>query len=387
MEKKQSLRTFAGFMLLMIALGASDAVRGVFTPIFSEHFSLNAGQLSAIVTSAYVGNLVFMLFGSPIVDKLPRRVSLIGLLILWMSALSLYCITDSYPMLLVGAFLSLGCSTLLSTTTNLCTTMLFASSPGLMVNFLYFVQCIGTSGGQSLVGNLAKSFGAWKIINLILIGMGLVAMLILLKGALPPKDAFGSKKTGGLKEIAASPAFWMLIFIFATYFVAEHGIMNWLVAYANLELGIAMGTAANVVAVFYACIMVGRLIFSPLVDRLGVFRSIRYASLAALVLFVIGTVSGAKLLWIISISGIFFSIIYPTLVMCISRFYHPSILSSASGMIISIASLGDILFNAVFGSIVDAIGYAKAFLIMPGAMIVFTALVVVFTVRADKAGR
>ena len=385
MKEKQHRRTYFGFMILMIALGASDAVRGVFTPIFSEHFSLSAAQLSTIVTAGYLGNLVFLMFGGRVVDKLDRRVSFLGLTVLWMLALAMYCLTDSYAVLVFGAFLSLGCSTLINTTMNLYTTILFAASPGMAVNFLYFIQGIGTSGGQSLAGNLATGFVSWKITNLLLIGIGVIALLILFRAPLPeqPKEQ-GGKTGGGFRTIAATPAFWMMILIFAFYFVAEHGIANWLVAYANMELGIPMGTAANYVAVFSVGIMVGRLVFSPMVDRLGVFKSMCLCATAAAILFVIGSVSGGRMLWVLSASGLFFSIIYPTLVMSISKFYAPAVLSSASGMIISVASLGDILFNAVFGSIVDMIGYGKAFLILPAAMVIFTVLLWVFSIWSRK---
>jgi len=92
MKEKQHRRTYFGFMILMIALGASDAVRGVFTPIFSEHFSLSAAQLSTIVTAGYLGNLVFLMFCGRVVDKLDRRVSFLGLTVLWMLALAMYCL-------------------------------------------------------------------------------------------------------------------------------------------------------------------------------------------------------------------------------------------------------------------------------------------------------
>ena len=34
------------------------------------------------------------------------------------------------------------------------------------------------------------------------------------------------------------PGFWLLVVIFGFYFVAEHGIMNWLVAYGTGALGL-----------------------------------------------------------------------------------------------------------------------------------------------------
>ena len=57
------------------------------------------------------------------------------------------------------------------------------------------------------------------------------------------------------------------------------------------------------------------------------------------------------------------------------------------GLVLSVASLADILFNAVFGSLVDAIGYRTSFLIMPACMVGCTALLWGFFAKAKKLER
>ncbi|MEG1271030.1 MAG: fucose permease, partial [Ruthenibacterium sp.] len=81
------------------------------------------------------------------------------------------CFVKSYSWILIGVFFAMGTSTLLSTTVNIVTPLLFAASPGVAVGFLFFVQGVGTSGSQSMLGNFAKDFSAWKIVNLVLMCM------------------------------------------------------------------------------------------------------------------------------------------------------------------------------------------------------------------------
>ena len=50
MNKKKNIITFAAFLILMVGLGANDAMRGIFSTIFSAHFQLSTAQLSQIVT-------------------------------------------------------------------------------------------------------------------------------------------------------------------------------------------------------------------------------------------------------------------------------------------------------------------------------------------------
>ena len=153
MNKKKNIITFAAFLILMVGLGANDAMRGIFSTIFSAHFQLSTAQLSQIVTVSYIGNLVFLAVGGFGVDILGRRKAMLLYTFLWSAAMLLFATTDSYLLLLVGMFFAMGTSTLLNTNMNLITTGMFAVAPGFFVNFLFFIQGIGTSGSQSIIGN------------------------------------------------------------------------------------------------------------------------------------------------------------------------------------------------------------------------------------------
>ena len=61
--KKNKVFAAVFCMLLMIFTGASDALRGVFLPLFRDHFALSQSQASRIIMMSYVGNLIFLLVG------------------------------------------------------------------------------------------------------------------------------------------------------------------------------------------------------------------------------------------------------------------------------------------------------------------------------------
>ncbi|MNP60848.1 hypothetical protein D3C76_1559700 [compost metagenome] len=52
-------------------------------------------------------------------------------------------------------------------------------------------------------------------------------------------------------------------------------------------------------------------------------------------------------------------------------------ISTATGAIISVASLFDIGFNFFFGKIIDLVGYERGFLILPVSMILFVVIYLV----------
>ena len=152
MEKSNRRIALIGFAILMVGLGISDSLRGIFSGIFQTHFALTAKGLSTIIAVSYAGNLCFLLAGGRIMDKIDRKKAFLGFLAVWMCAMLVFLLTDNYYALLVGMFLAMGASTLLNTSITLITPFIFATSPAMIVNVLFFTQGIGTSGGQSLIG-------------------------------------------------------------------------------------------------------------------------------------------------------------------------------------------------------------------------------------------
>lgn len=379
MTKKWSSRlTFFAFVVLLVGLGSNDSLRGIFSTIFQEHFSLTTTQLGLIVTASYIGNLVFLLVGGNLSTRFSKKRVLQVLILIWMAALALFAFTSNYTVLLIGMALALGSSTLLNTTMNLITPLLFATAPGFFVNFLFFTQEIGTSGSQYILGSHADGFAFWQHTNLVLLILGAVAFVLLLfcnvpEEAAAPADAPAQK--GGYDWRIIVP----YVLVFGFYFIAEHGVMNWMVAYGVDGLGLPQASAAKYLSVFFGGMMIGRLCLSPLVDKLGALKSLAAFGGVSCVLYLIGSLGGAVTMPVWAISGLSFSILYPTLVMSIRLYFPAQQVSGAAGTILSIASLADILFNVGFGKLVDMAGYAVSIRVLPLSVLAFFIVFMLFT--------
>lgn len=379
MTKKWSSRlTFFAFVVLMVGLGSNDSLRGIFSTIFQEHFSLTTTQLGLIVTASYIGNLVFLLVGGNLSTRFSKKRVLQVLILIWMAALALFAFTSNYTVLLIGMALALGSSTLLNTTMNLITPLLFATAPGFFVNFLFFTQEIGTSGSQYILGSHADGFAFWQHTNLVLLILGAVAFVLLLfcnvpEEAAAPADAPAQK--GGYDWRIIVP----YVLVFGFYFIAEHGVMNWMVAYGVDGLGLPQASAAKYLSVFFGGMMIGRLCLSPLVDKLGALKSLAAFGGVSCMLYLIGSLGGAVTMPVWAISGLSFSILYPTLVMSIRLYFPAQQVSGAAGTILSIASLADILFNVGFGKLVDMAGYAVSIRVLPLSVLAFFIVFMLFT--------
>lgn len=394
---KKQIIVYIAFMLIMIALGASDSMRGVFSGIFEKHFELSKSQVSLIVTISYIGNLVFILFGSRMADKYDKKKICIGIMLLWAVALLIYIFTDHYLCLLLGMFISMGTSTLMNTMINILSPTFFGVGAGMVVNTLFFTQGIGTSTNQNITGRYASDYASFRFVNVLLLVLGVLGVLILTFVKFPKEERKESienvaDKSGGAasrnstKQIFGNKAFFLFLFIFGFYFIAEHGIMNWWLMYCNESLLLDKASSATYLSLFWVGMTVGRLVLSPFVFRLGVAKSILVFGGIGTGLYVFGVIGGAPTLLFVSVAGLFISIVYPTLVLMINEYFEYDIIATATGYIISAATVFDIAFNAVFGKMIDTVGFSRSIMIFPVSMAVFYILFVVLW-RRNKGRR
>ena len=376
MNKEKNIRWIPVlcFGVLMLGLGSSDSLRGIFSPVFQEHYSVGGRGLSMMVVISYVGKLLFLSVGGKMMDTFDRKKVAMGMLGIWMAAVLLNVLTDSYPMILLSMFLALGASTMLNTTVNLLTPMVCAGYAGMMVNIFFFIQGIGTSGSQFLLGRFAFSYDGWKMINGVLFAVGLVSLGLFAMVNLKPEKEKTKPKTSQKKKPQDMPGasiFWLLVLMMGFYFIGEHGIMNWMLTYCMNALQMPSHTASAYLSIFWGGMTVGRLVFAPVVQKLGVRKSLKYFGGAGTVLFVTGVLSGSKGVILLSSSGLLISILYPTMVLFFQQIYPVSVVATKTGAIISAATIADIVFNAGFGALSDSMGIQISFLILPVCMVLY----------------
>ena len=354
-------------VLMMFVLGASDALRGVFLPVFRDSFSLSPSQSSAIIMCSYIGNLLFLCIGGRLVDRISRKKFLFGVMLLWMGALTAYLLTANYYALLVFMIFSLGASTMLSTTVNLITPMLYAA-PAFFVNFFNFLQGAGISTAQNVGGRFASSLSAWKGANLILLLCGCVGLILLWFVKLPqPKPSAGS--AGGYGAVIRNPACKYLFLLCGFYCITEHGLQNWLVTYGSDCLGYTVPQAARYLSFFFG----------------GIMRSMRVFVTAAGVLYIAGMLLERRGMLLLCGSGLGFSILWPTIVLLIGRYYDPGLAGTATGFITGFATLFDVAFNACFGRLIDWLGFGTAIQILPVSMFLLCLSFFLLRVRVPRS--
>lgn len=396
MNRKKSILFYINFACLMVGLGASDAARGVFAPVFQGTYHVTAEEISMLVTMSYTGNLLFMLLGGNLADRFGEKKIFSLSILLWGLSLFTYIFTDSYMYIVIAVLFAMGASTLLNMLMNIMSPSVF-NSPGMVINTLFFIQGIGTTFTQSFVGARADSIGVWKLFNSVLLIIAICSLMIFLfisdrseekadslednaeknnykktDAESAKNDGFSSEKSSSnvYRKLVSMPAFYLFTAIFGFYFMAEHGVMNWMNLYCRESLMMSAGESALIPSLFFGGITAGRLLLSPLVAKMKLDKSLLFALSVSSLFYLPAVFLGGKALYLLLPSGLFVSIVYPTMVMLIRQFFPEDMTSTASGTIMAAATVFDIMFNAVFGKIILALGYASGIRILPVSMLI-----------------
>ncbi|MCR5816756.1 MAG: MFS transporter, partial [Ruminococcus sp.] len=277
--------------LVMLITAGSDALRGVFLPQFKSSFSLSEPQAGRIIMVSYIGNLLFLSVGGMLSDRMPRKRFIGGVLCLWTAALLMYVLTENYYILLVCMIFSMGGSTMISTSVNVITPLMFAS-PAMYVSIFNFLQGIGITASQNIGGRFADSLKGWHGANAIIVGIAVVCFILLMTLKLPDPEQKGEKPAP--MTILKTPQSLLLILICGGYFISEHGLQNWLTSYGSEHLGMSVEKSAMYLSMFYGCMTVGRLVLAPFIEKIGIFRCLIITSCIGAALFGAGIALGSR---------------------------------------------------------------------------------------------
>lgn len=94
-----------------------------------------------------------------------------------------------------------------------------------------FIQGIGTSGSQLLLGRYAFHYAGWKWINAALLAVAFLVIVLFFFLKIPKQGEEKEREKEIFKKEPDSKIFWIFIAMMGCYFIGEHGIMNWLMSY------------------------------------------------------------------------------------------------------------------------------------------------------------
>lgn len=368
--------------LLMVILGLSDALRGIFTPLFTDIFGFSMAQVGIIVSASYLGNLVCLLFGGVILDKIGRKKAM-ALFVLALAISELILLGGRvYFLLVLGFFLTLGISTLLNTTMNLLSDSFSATKSLMLLNALFFLQGIGTSGSQFILSRFSSSVMVWNgvliAMAVLLIPLCIAITRIHTEGKAEVKKNEEASPENNVKKLQFFPIAMITISL-GFYLIAEHGLTNYLIKYGTDYLKLTAAAAGLGLSLYSAGIMVGRLVLGQFVDRIGAKRMMLILLVAAFAVTAVVFTTG--ILQILFLTGLSVSLVYPTTVAMVRKYAPASLGARATTVAVSAASILDVIFNAVFGKAIDTFGYGSSMPVLLAALAIAAVLMALCDIK------
>ena len=159
------------------------------------------------------------------------------------------------------------------------------------------------------------------------------------------------------------------VFALGFYVFAEVATTSWLVNYIKDNYKYDSSKSAFYSVMFLVIFSIGRLVGGFVVEKLGSLKTIMGSLIIAVSLFTLGLVIGEKGLIVISSSGFFFAITFPTLVLTISKVFKQNT-SYITGVIVTLTSSVNMILNLVIGKLNDKIGTYFAFYMIPISLII-----------------
>ena len=358
------------FIFMLMALNAmAENTRGIFIPYFKSDFSVDNTGIGLML---FIGSLAYILFsyiGGILCEKIgQKRVIMLGVSFLILSLLLLSAV-DSYMGFLIGMFImNIGLS-LASIAINTVVPVLLISYQAILMNLIHFCYGVGGASGQAISGVLISRGFTWRNIYL---GISILFVILLISFSFikmphTHKHNLGNKIS--ILNVLKNKVVFFYVFALGFYVFAEIATTSWLVNYIKDNYKYDSSKSAFYSVMFLVIFSIGRLVGGFVVEKLGALKTTMGSLIIAVSLFTFGLIIGENGLIVISISGFFFAITYPTVVLTISKVFKQNT-SYITGIIVTLTSSVNMILNLVIGKLNDKIGTYFAFYMIPICLII-----------------
>ena len=355
------LLTVGGFFSFF-TFGFVDNLKGPILPNLLEELNFSYSQGGGILFGAYLGFVIATLLAGPLSDLLGNRLILLAAALFIALGVAGMSSATTYA-LLFGAMLVIGLGMgAIEVGGNGLIVGLHPQAQGRFLNLLATFHGVGSLLAPLYAAWLLTGDGSWRQVFLYSLPLALLlAILFLLtKGPSTTQQERHTFDWAALRRSGFSPTMLFFYLAIGLYVATELGIANWIVEYLIKSKGLAQTTASYYLSGFFGCIMVGRLVGSVVVERIGYLRSVWLATVGTLLCLLVALVAPPALAFFLPLSGLFCSIIFPTLTAAVARL-HPQNTGTILGLLFTAGGIGGALGPAIMGVASDALGIQWGF--------------------------
>jgi MFS transporter, FHS family, glucose/mannose:H+ symporter len=330
----------AGCFFAFFLFGFTDNLKGPTLPPMLEELGINYGTGGNIFFSLYFGFLIATLITGILADRLGLKVVMLLAGVMLAIGVGGYSSLDTPALLSISLFvigLGLGGFEL---GTNAVIVNLHHEKKGLYLNLTGVMHGLGSTVAPVFAGWMLTQGSTWRTIyrwDLLLIAAFILYMVFLRFPSVEEKSSLEFSDIPKAAFKGHMPLFYLAILFYVS---AEIGVGSWMVLYLQEIRGVSIELSSQALAFFFAALMIGRLIGGFFVHKLGYLRSILVAATLGSVSLAIGIFTDLSIF--LPLTGLFFSIIFPTITAAVSDTHHEN-LNTVLGVLFTFAGIGGMI--------------------------------------------
>ncbi len=367
----------------MFVFGIVMAILGAILPSLFDTIRLDRAQAGNLFLFMNFGMLIMSLLFGPIVDRFGFKLFLsASALAVAVSFFVLAGATTYAGVMAAAVLLGLGGGGL-NGGTNALASDIRPDRRGAALNALGIFFGFGALTMPFLVGSFLELVGLARLLIVAAV-FGLVPFTLFAFARFPePKHAQGFPLAQAASVIK-SPLLWLCGALLFFQSGNEFTVGGWITSFLEEVSALTPRAASFLLAAYWGAIMVGRLLSSRIVDRVGKPRLVLASALTAWVAAVLvawAPTPGVAPVAVVLL-GLGFAAIFPTTLAVIGEVF-PRLTGTAFSVLFVIALAGGMTAPWVTGLLAETHGLARAMLVpvVNCTMILFVQLVIVATAR------
>jgi fucose permease len=362
-QRNASLIRWLTCLMFFTFAMTTDAVGSVIPKIIEE-FALSLTAAGAFQYATMAGIAAGALLLGFLADRAGRKPTIILGLSLYGASCLLFAVSHSF-----GAFVMLlaigGLGISVFKTGALALIGDISASTGAHTRLMNTVEgffAVGAIAGPAIVATLIAAGVSWKWLYIVAAGICIVLVAIASRVRYPQVNRLRERAT--LAEIVLvlrDPLALGVSLLVMLYVAVEVAIYVWMPTYLQSYAGSSTWLPAYALTIFFVLRAAGRFFGAWLLGRLSWTVALLVCSLAIFVCFLGSLIGGVESgAWLLPLSGLFMSIMYPTLnskgISCFPRSQH----GAAAGVILFFTAAAAALGPLAMGAVSDAYGGTHA---------------------------
>lgn len=351
-------------MMSMVFLAVIDGFPNILMPLMTKEFEVSNTTFISVMSLGMFFYSFAILFGGKLIDLFgSKKVMAAGILFILISGI-LSPLMDSFLVFAIcNTLYVLGVGTILICI-NITVSVIFSENRTMIMNLVYGSYYLVGSVSRVIIGHVSFLQTNWRFLYSVS-GVFFCGLLLFFSKTdfAEKKEVIISKNNSNKKIKILNKKFFIYLILVCGNFFGFRAINLWTTTYVT-SFSKSIGYASVIVFIFYCLSGIGTFLISPLLRK---FKDEK-------IVIIFGTITAFSLLLgyllkihgliLIGLSGLFYSVVYPTVVNMMNLEYKEHN-GEISGLIISLSSLLGISFSLLLGFLSDHIGIVKSYLLIP----------------------